>query len=402
MNILFIHGNYPAQFRSIAADLGRQKQHDIRFLTARQDPEKYPIHGVRVHQYNDVERCPVNISTQTQAIANELVQRGEIIQKEIFKLIQQGYVPKLIIFHGGNGLGLFLRQLLPDAVIIGYFEWYFSKNCAKIILNRDDTTTLNYIQARNISSESEILSCDGCVTPTKWQASQFPDKIRKHLTIIFDGVDIGIFNPPESSIYTKPIQLKGEDDGLKVQPEDRLLTYATRGMEPLRGFPELLKALPTLLDRIPNLKVLVGGRDRSAYGPECPTHNGSWKEMMLDQLPSLKDHPRITYTGLMNYENYRLMLQRSNLHCYLTKPYVTSWSLFEAAACGTPIITNRSPATTGTITIPEENTINDIEDIYQPSGIEKAIKILVNDKTRISFLDNTYTLDTANRNGNNY
>ena len=129
-------------------------------------------------------------------------------------------------------------------------------------------------------------------------------------------------------------------------------------MEPLRGFPELLKALPTLLDRIPNLKVLVGGRDRSAYGPECPTHNGSWKEMMLDQLPSLKDHPRITYTGLMNYENYRLMLQRSNLHCYLTKPYVTSWSLFEAAACGTPIITNRSPATTGTITIPEENTIN--------------------------------------------
>ena len=277
MNILFIHGNYPAQFRSIAADLGRQKQHDIRFLTARKDPEKYPIHGVRVHQYIDIERCPVNISTQTQAIANELVQRGEIIQKEIFKLIQHGYVPKLIIFHGGNGLGLFLRQLLPDAVIIGYFEWYFSKNCAKIILNRDDTTTLNYIQARNISSESEILSCDGCVTPTKWQASQFPDKIRRHLTIIFDGVDIGIFNPPESGIYTKPIQLKGEDDGLKVQPEDRLLTYATRGMEPLRGFPELLKALPTLLDRIPNLKVLVGGRDRSAYGPECQHITGAGK-----------------------------------------------------------------------------------------------------------------------------
>ena len=55
---------------------------------------------------------------------------------------------------------------------------------------------------------------------------------------------------------------------------------------------------------------------------------------------------------------------------------MTSWSLFEAAACGTPIITNRSPATTGTISIPEENTINDIEDIYQPSGIERAIKIL--------------------------
>ena len=92
-------------------------------------------------------------------------------------------------------------------------------------------------------------------------------------------------------------------------------------------------------------------------------------------------------------ENYRLMLQRSNLHCYLTKPYVTSWSLFEVAACGTPIITNRSPATTGTISIPEENTINDIEDIYQPSGIERAIKILEMIRPK-SLLDNTYTLDT--------
>ena len=134
----------------------------------------------------------------------------------------------------------------------------------------------------------------------------------------------------------------------------------------MRGFPQFMRGLPELLKKIPNLKVLIGGRDRSAYGPPCPTHGGSWKEMLLSEVPLLKNHPRITYTGLMSYENYRLMLQRTNLHCYFTEPYVTSWSLFEAAACGAPILTNQSPATNGTLPIPIEHVLPHIEDFYKP------------------------------------
>ena len=134
-------------------------------------------------------------------------------------------------------------------------------------------------------------------------------------------------------------------------------------MEPLRGFPQFMRALPELLERQPNLKVLIGGRDRSAYGPSCPTHNGSWKEMILDELPILKNHPRIVYTGLMNYQNYRMMLQRTNLHCYFTEPFVTSWSLFEAVACGAPVLCNASPATSGTINLDSKNMIESIDQI---------------------------------------
>ena len=122
-----------------------------------------------------------------------------------------------------------------------------------------------------------------------------------------------------------------------IFPDDLLLTYSTRGMEPMRGFTEFMEILPELLKRIPNLKVIIGGRDRSAYGPECPTHGGSWKEMILDKIVSLRGNKKIIFPGLMNYDMYRRLLQRSNLHCYLTRPYVTSWSLFEAVACGTPI-----------------------------------------------------------------
>ena len=72
-----------------------------------------------------------------------------------------------------------------------------------------------------------------------------------------------------------------------IFPDDLLLTYATRGMEPMRGFPEFMEIYLNYLNGIPNLKVIIGGRDRSAYGPKCPTHGGSWKEMILDKIVCL-------------------------------------------------------------------------------------------------------------------
>ena len=123
--------------------------------------------------------------------------------------------------------------------------------------------------------------------------------------------------------------------------------------------------------------------------------------MMLDKLPMLKKHPKIIYTGLMNYENYRLMLQRTNLHCYLTHPYVTSWSLFEAVACGAPVITNRSEATNKTIPIKDSFLIDRVSDIYGQNGIKKIKSVLDNSTkyhSRKSSLPSSFSLNNAKDN----
>ena len=125
------------------------------------------------------------------------------------------------------------------------------------------------------------------------------------------------------------------------------LTYATRGMEPLRGFPEFMRALPAVLAAYPDLVVVIGGRDRSVYGTEAPMHNGSWKKTLLEELGEFIGIERIFFPGLMSYWQYREMLRRSTLHCYFTREFVTSWSLFEAIACGCALLTNISTATTG-------------------------------------------------------
>ena len=399
MNILFIHGNYPAQFRLLAQRFGIQNTHDVRFLTSKISSECHEIKGVRIHNYDRKNLVTNSFASEAQAIINEHIQNGEIIQRKILELISNDFTPNLIFYHGGSGLGLFLKQILPKSTLIGYFEWYFSSRCANIILNREDLASQNFIRSRNICIETEINLSDSAVVPTEWQASQFPSYLRNHLSVIFDGVDTDFFKPNPRSLEKNEVYIKGETGSISIQPDELLFTYATRGMEPLRGFPEFMQALPQLLERLPNLKILIGGRDRSAYGPVCHTHDGSWLKYCIDLHPSLKNHPRIFYTGLMDYGNYRLMMHRSNLHCYLTKPYVTSWSLFEAAACGTPVITNESSCTTGTIPVPIHNTIKELPDLFAEAGIKKIIRLLKENKTehRTSYLPDKYNIKATTK-----
>lgn len=356
MNILFIHGNYPAQFRYLAEALSEQACHNVRFLTGREDHLAHPIAGVTVSTFEDIpgNNCSSHplVNTTDQAI-----QRGAMIQAKLLQLAQQGFIPRLIFVHGGNGLGSLIKELIPDCTLIGYFEWYFSANCAETLLGKNDLSTRNMVRLRNLLSEHEIVHCDEAVVPSRWQASQFPFLLQTKLNVVFDGIDTSFFQPPLNSLEQNVQIFEGESGQLSVNPGELLMSYATRGMEPMRGFPEFMRALPPLLKRLPQLKVLVGGRDRSAYGTQAASHGGSWKALLLEELGVFEGQDRIVFTGLMNYGHYRCMLQRTNLHCYFTKPYVTSWSLFEAAACGTPVLTNISPATTGVLPIPSHRAV---------------------------------------------
>ena len=377
MNILFIHGNYPAQFRHLASGLGRQGIHDVRFLTARKDYENLPIKGVKIESFSDPDQNLDNVDSICRTTI-ESIQRGTIIQRKLIRLLKLGFRPQLIIFHAGNGLGMFLRELLPDSKLIGYFEWYFAPQSAELILGSTNINSYNFVSARNIPKQHELLQCDSCVVPTAWQASQFPIELRRKLTIIFDGIDKSFFHPASNiqEIHNEIQTITGEHNSIVINPEDKLISYATRGMEPLRGFPEFMRILPTLLKKIPNLKVLIGGRDRSAYGPKAPNKDGSWKTLMLNELGEFDGRDRIVFTGLMNYGEYRKLLYRTNLHFYFTRPYVTSWSLFEAVACGTPVFSNISEATTGTLKIEKEYCINNLSELNNPKIIDNIIRLI--------------------------
>ena len=151
----------------------------------------------------------------------------------------------------------------------------------------------------------------------------------------------------------------------------------TRGMEPIRGFPEFMRTVPKILGEDKNIRVIIAGRDRAAYSYQAPAEGGSWKQFMISELGNFEGKEREHFTGLLNYNDYRLMLQRTDLHCYWTRPYVTSWSMFEAAACNSPLMVNKSGATSNIVVREQEIEWVDIDedtDIIARKMIERLNK----------------------------
>lgn len=343
MDILFVHGNYPAQFVHIVK-VYAQSGHRVIFLTNREDPEVWPIEGVEVRRF-DCHRKHSPDTHQYLRTAEMSVLKGQAVTRELAKLIREGFCPQHVFFHLGNGLGLFLRHLLPHALIVGYAEWWFHDQQSRWLFDGYSFDQRLRVSMRNGMILQELEVCDKAVTPTQWQWKQFPASYQSKIDVIFDGVDINLFQPrsikSDLKLFGNALEMP-----LCISQDAVVLSYATRGMEPLRGFPEFMRMLPSLLERFPNLQVVIAGQDRVAYSYSAPECDGSWKKYMLAELQGVAGLDRVHFTGSLVYREYQLLLCRSDLHVYFTRPYVTSWGLFQAAASGAHLMVNRDPAIT--------------------------------------------------------
>jgi glycosyltransferase involved in cell wall biosynthesis len=341
MDILFIHGNYPAQFQHLAARLAADPANRVVFLTAREDASHWPLPAVSPISF-EIHRVPAVQTHRYLQPTEQAVLAGQAVVRAIDRLLQDGFRPRMVVFHGGNGLGFFLRDLLPDSLLIAYMEWYFQWQTSRYLFSDPSFDNRLFSHARNLPIVQELVDCDMAVVPTEWQKNQFPPEFHEKLNVIFDGVDLRIFHP---AVHSTELLLDCADGSqLTLLPQHKIVSYATRGMEPLRGFPEFMQLVPALVAADPDVHVVIAGSDRQAYSYPAPCESGSWKHYMLDQLGVFPGAERVHFTGSLSYVNYIAMLQRSDLHVYFTRPYVVSWGLFQALACGANLMVNRSPA----------------------------------------------------------
>ncbi len=231
--------------------------------------------------------------------------------------------------HPVGGGTWFLRDIFPKARLIGYFEWYYHADSSDVRFGRKQEPTISrriLLRLRNPVIVNDLLACDSCITPTAWQKAQFPEQFQGQFEVIHDGINTAFFSPRKTVLNISSLPLTGEEE---------IITWATRGMEPYRGFPQFIEALPALLQARKNAHVVIAGEDRSCYGP--PRADGlTWKKYMLKRvkLPS----ERVHFTGSLPYGEYRSLLRCSSAHIYLTRPFVLSWSMLEAMSCGCLVI----------------------------------------------------------------
>ena len=193
------------------------------------------------------------------------------------------------------------------------------------------------IRVKNAPILIDLFSCDRGLCPTKWQQQQFPAEYRQKITVLHDGVDTDYFQPKDDSKLVLPrIELD-------LGSVEEIVTYVARGMEPYRGFPQLIETIAILQKRRPQTHFVIVGDNRVAYGKQLPAGQ-NYKDLMLEKFPL--DLERVHFTGLLPYDEYLQVLQSSSAHIYLTRPFVLSWSVLESMSTGCVLIaSNTSPVT---------------------------------------------------------
>ena len=333
MRILFLHSNFPAQFRHLAAALAKEKGNQVVFGTTRKEGS---IPGVAKVIYNPSRNAGPETHHYVRNLENAVLQ-GQAVYRGALKLKEQGFVPDIVYGHSGWGPTLFMKDIFPKAKLLCYYEWFYHAHGSDA--DFDPTDPINEdaearIRIKNAPILIDLYSCDRGLAPTSWQQQQFPVEFRRKIIVRHDGVDTDYFKPKPGAKLVLP------EINLNLSHVQEIVTYATRGMEPYRGFPQFMEAAALIQQQRPNCHIIVVGQDRVAYGKQLP-EGQSYKQLMLEKLSF--DLSRLHFTGLLPYNQYLQVLQASSVHVYLTRPFVLSWSMLEAMATGCLIVASNTP-----------------------------------------------------------
>ena len=327
MRILFVHMNFPAQFRNLAGFLGRDSQNEVVFAAMNENPG-WDIPGVRKAVFvRDATIFPEGHAINAKFWDASCRASGAL--RLAVELRRQGFVPDIICGHSGWGPTMYLRDVFPEAAFVGYFEWFYDTASADMRFSGKPLSLGARMEVRssNIPILMDLAGCTCGICPTRWQLEQFPSEFRSKISVIHDGVDTDYFSPDPAARLVLP--------GLDLSGATEIVTYATRGMEPYRGFPQFLEAAVEVVKQRPGCHVVIGGNDSSHYGPP-PEPGKTWKEVLVERLQP--DPERIHFVGSLPYGHYRTLLRASTVHVYLTRPFVLSWSFLEALSCGCLVV----------------------------------------------------------------
>jgi glycosyltransferase involved in cell wall biosynthesis len=325
MHVLFIHQNFPAQFGQVAAYLVERHGFRCTFVSERPagvtggvERIQYRLRGGATERNHYCGRTFENAIWHTHAVFEALKARPDVR-------------PDLVVAHSGFGSSLFLRELYPCPVI-NYFEYFYrTKNSDLDFRPEFPVAELDRLRARarNATVLLDLDNCDLGYSPTRWQHDLLPRLYHDKVRVIFDGIDTRVWRPRAD--------VPRRVGNRTLSPDTRLVTYVSRGMESMRGFDIFMRVARKLCDRRADVVFAVVGQDRICYGGDAKFTGGkSFKDWVLVQ--DNYDLSRFVFTGLVPPTELAELLAVSDLHIYLTVPFVLSWSLLNALACGAPVL----------------------------------------------------------------
>lgn len=340
MHVLYVHQNFPAQFGHIAWHLSKRPGWKCTFVSETAEGVSSGIEKIQYKraggatQHNHFcSRTFENSIWNCDGVYNALKQRPDI-------------KPDLIVGHSGFGSTLFLRDLYPGVPIINLFEYYYRPGHPESDMGyRKDLgwkmPDIYYLRAR-ARNAMILLDLDQCAAgycPTAFQRSTFPKLYESKLRVIFDGIERSVYHGYNETLRP-PSEKRGKRQiaGVSVPPQTRVVTYVSRGFESMRGFDLFMRSAKLILKQFPDVAFFVVGTDRIAYGgDESFLPKGmNFKQWVLSQ--DQYDLSKIHFLGSIAPADLGRLLATTDLHIYLTVPFVLSWSMMDALSCGAVVL----------------------------------------------------------------
>ena len=340
--VLFVHNNFPAQFRDVAQTLVARGVRCAAIGSA----SSPSVQGVRTGRYSLPRGTTPGIFPFVVRAEADMI-RGRQALDLARALKAEGFDPAVIVGHNGWGETLLLDDCFPDAKQVLFSEFFYHGRGLDIGFDpamggeaSDEAILLG--KTKNATLALALTDADVIVSPTQFQASVMPSIFQPRVKIIHEGVDTDAIRPGQSADFELP-------DGAVLPPGAPLITHINNNMEPMRGLHIMARALPRLLAEVPDAHVAIfGNPGGKPYGGSAP-EGQTWKDVCFEGVTY--DPARVHFMGKTPHATMLAALQRSTAHVYYSYPFVLSWSLVEAMASGCYVI--------GSDTAPVRDAIED-------------------------------------------
>lgn len=321
MKIVLVHRHGPGQFVHLACHLANAGW-QVSFLC---EAMNVRLPGIRTIKQ------PVTQPPPTLPFSQYHQEVGLRAAKTLDTLVREEGPPDIVYGHIGWGSMMFARDVLPATPLVGYCEHYYHASGRDVGFDPDDQISLakrTQLRLRNATQLATLDQLDAALSPTRWQKSGFPSAYHPRIGVCHDGIDTHRCRPNPQASFKLP-------DGQVLSADDHVITYVARDLEPYRGFPTFMRAAARYAHQNPDAIFLIAGGDGISYGQ--PRSDGkSWRDAMMDETNI--DPSRIHFVGQIPHDQLIRMYQISSAHIYLTYPFVLSWSVLEAMACGAVVI----------------------------------------------------------------
>jgi glycosyltransferase involved in cell wall biosynthesis len=326
MHILFVHQNFPAQFGHIARHLIRTLGWSCSFVS--KDP---------VDESDGIQRIDYTTTggaRETNHYCSRTFENAIWHAHGVFEACKArpNLRPDLIVGHSGFGSTMFLPELYPGVSIVNYFEFYYHAHQSDMDFRPDfPPDELDYLRARarNAMLLLDLQTCRHGYSPTHYQRQLFPEIYRPKIEVIFDGI--------ETDLFRRRSGVPRRIGARSISESTRIVTYVSRGFEAMRGFDIFMRVAQRVYRDFPDVVFVVVGSDRVCYGGDAKhIQHKTFLEHVMAQ--SDYDLTKFLFTGLLPVTDLVDVLSLSDLHLYLTVPFVLSWSLMNALACGCTVL----------------------------------------------------------------